>query len=193
MKQTDQQTKELEDLESHLNLESIFDARNFCKEKLKSKLVADNDPSNDKIIDSVPDVRPRHYVEFCLELTFPLISLKLINAKSEILRVYFTEITTKFETRPVANNIFFCLNTKGIEVRGIYYNESLKKGETTNEMVTLVSSRSANNQNVTSQHQQQQQQQMLLTFSFETNPIEIETACFHLRFASFEKKQCSKR
>jgi len=174
-KLTEAQIKELELLESYLNLESIFDARNYCKEKLKSKLDKDNDPTNDTIIDTVPDVRPRDYVEFCLGLKFPLIRLKLINAGSEILRIDFTEITTKFETRPVANNIYFSLGTRGIEVLGIYYNESLKKDETTNEMVTLVSSRHKTNEEAAVKCENK-----LLTFSFETNPIKIENAEFSI-------------
>ena len=176
---TDQEIKNLEALESKLIIESIFDARNYCKEKLKKQLENDNNPNNDYAIDTIPDIRPKNYVELCLNLSFPLIRLKLLNVNYEILRIDFRQINAQFETRPVANNNFyFEINTQGIEVLGVYYRESLRDG--TNELVTLVSSKN--------HFQKQNNSEKLLHFSYENNPINIENVEFSIetRVSSLE-------
>lgn len=114
----------------------------------------------------MPDSRPKNYVEFYLNLHFPQIKLKLINGEYEILRIEFNNIRIQFETRPVANNIYFLIKTQEIKMFGSYYETALKDG--TYDLVPLVKSRNQNSDD------------MLIEFSFESNPIEIENVEFSI-------------
>ena len=86
------------------------------------------------------DGRPLNYVEFRLILNFPHISLKFKNAGHDILKLNFTDILTRFEIKPVSNSIYFLINTRSIDIDGVYYKHELK--EPTSKLVPIVRSRS---------------------------------------------------
>lgn len=125
-------------------------------------------------------------------LNFPLISLKLKNAGCEILRLNFKHITSRFETRPVANSVYFLLNTRGIEIYGVYYKENLRAGQ--NQLVPIVKSSQINDEflkrSTSSSSSEnlpmtllavEEANDMLFTFCFETNPTKYENAEFSIR------------
>lgn len=128
-------------------------------------LINDDNPFNDKAIDKIPDARSINYVEICFKLDFPSIKLKLFIENHEILSVNFIQIFAQFETRPVANNFFFKIDTKDIEVKGVFYKKSLD--DDNKEMVTLVSSKNTSDN--------------FILFSYENNPIDIENVEFNIK------------
>ncbi len=94
------------------------------------------------------DGRPLNYVEFRLILNFPHISLTLKTAGYDILKLSFTDILTLFEIKPVANSIYFLINTRSIDIDGVYYKQEIK--ESNSRMVQMVRSRLNKSQNSTS-------------------------------------------
>jgi len=129
------------------------------------------------------DGRPLNYVEFRLILNFPHISLTLKTAGYDILKLSFTDILTLFEIKPVANSIYFLINTRSIDIDGVYYKQEIK--ESNSRMVQMVRSRLNKSQNSTSVTTDllatECKNDILFTFAFETNPIGKENAEFSIR------------
>jgi hypothetical protein len=130
--------------------------------------------------------RPVDYVEFRFLLNFPFISLKLKNAGLELLRIDFTDIASKFEIRPVKDSFYFLLNTRGIGVYGIYYEDAMRKDK--NELVPIVKSCAANDRKSTissgtiaTQLVSEEAKDVLFMFCFETNPLKIENVEYSIR------------
>jgi hypothetical protein len=185
--------KHLEVLEDSLILESILDARNVCLEKIKPVPVASTLLKSVSAADPIADQRPLTYVEFRLVLYFPLISLRLRNAGYDILKVDFKNIESRLDMRPVANSVYFLLNTRGIDVFGVYYESSIKSGN--NSLVPVVkSSLSSDDQinndkglfnvaddSLMSTLVSEDARGMLFTFCFESNPIDIKNVEFSIR------------
>ena len=181
---------ELELLEKFLTLESILDVRALCKERLRIKYGVDIDKGN-KLEDNEKNYlgRPINYVEFRFLLNFPFISIKLKNAGLEILRIDFTDIASKFEIRPVRDNFYFLLNTRGIGVNGIYYDDAANKNK--NELVPIVKSSvlgdRKNTGSVATLLASEEAKDVLFMFCFESNPLpkldkpEIENAEYSVR------------
>jgi hypothetical protein len=183
--------QELLDLERVLVLESIIDARNLVNDKLNPSANKTSDTSSSsQIKENLLIDRPLNYVEFRLVLFFPLISLKLKNTDHEILQLNFRNIATRVDTKPVANSVYFVLNTSGIDILGVYYEENLLKGE--NELVPIVTSKNQQLEQAATFSKtkiaEEDAKDMLFTFCFETNPMKIENAEFSIRakFSSIE-------
>lgn len=131
---------------------------------------------------SSPDQRPLNYIEFRFVLNLPRITLKFMNGNYAILNATFANISSLFEMRPVANSVYFLLNTQSIELDGIYYKDSLKNSET--RLVPIIKSDSALSNAAVHKGFQlpvENASQMLFTFCFETNPTEIENVEFRVR------------
>lgn len=163
----------LENLEKDLTLESIFDAREYCNDDLRSKKLTSN--NNEAAKKELPESRPMNYVEMRFILNVPLIGLKLINHGVEILRFNFTHIVSRFESRPVAKSFYFLINTRSIDAFGIYYKDSLRNATKT-EMVPMIRSKNEKNlaDNKASYMATEDNTDMFFTLAFETNPISIQ-------------------
>ncbi len=180
-------------LEESLILESILDARNVCLEKIKPAPIASTIVKSVIASDPVADQRPLTYVEFRLVLYFPLISLRLRNAGYDILKVDFKNIESRLDMRPVANSVYFLLNTRGIVVFGVYYENTIKSGN--NTLVPVVKSSLSSDEktdndkglfnvaddSLMSTLVSEDASGMLFTFCFESNPIEIKNVEFSVR------------
>ena len=84
------------------------------KEKVR-ELVRDGSlPPDDNMLAN----RPLNYIEFQLILNFIDVNIRLKMASIDILRVNFNNILTRFEMKPVANSIYFLMNTQSINVDG---------------------------------------------------------------------------
>lgn len=193
--------KSLELLEDALLLQSIIDARNLVQEKFKPSdikvLVVGQSP--DKPLKRDFGDRPLDYVEFRLMLYFPLISLRLRNSGHDILKINFRNIATRFELRPIADSVYFLINTRGIDLFGIYYKDSISSS--TNTLVPIVKSLTsgANHENEerlwlrssdldSKLLVNEEDQDVLFMFCFESNPINIENveSSIRVRFSQAE-------
>lgn len=131
------------------------------------------------------DQRPLNYIEFRFVLHLPLITLKFTHSGYLILKATFTNIASLFEVRPVANSVYFLLNTQSIELDGVYYTESLKSSPS--RLVPIIKSTGitpATTRAVASVNSSlpvEDASGMLFTFCFETNPVSIENVEFRVR------------
>jgi hypothetical protein len=205
----------MELLEESLVLESILDARNVCLKpavcSCRACLDAKSKPPQNRVAQTLAksistseppgaDQRPLTYVEFRLVLYFPLISLRLRNAGYDILKIDFRNIESRLDMRPVANSVYFILNTRGIDVFGVYYEDSIKTGS--NMLVPVVkSTRLSEFSDLSSSNDDEAEaatttssdelqvsrlvsedaKGMLFAFCFESNPIEIKNVEFRIR------------
>ena len=196
MKSKELDTKEknyVELLEQGLLLDSIIDARALCTEKIVPPKAIANSIAG--IAQDFTD-RPNTYVEFRLILYFPLISLRLRNGGYDILKIDFRNIASRLEMRPVINSVYFVLNTRGVDIFGVYYKDDIKSGS--NTLVPVVRSMNSNGVNLDDKQAfdgsrssedeanmaklvSEDARNMLFTFCFETNPIKIENVEFSIR------------
>lgn len=134
---------------------------------------------------SSSDQRPINYIEFRFVLNLPLITLKLTNSGYVILKATFANISSLFEIRPVANSVYFLLNTKSVELDGVYYTENLKTSP--NRLVPIIKSSnqvataSSDSASTSTLPVEKTTSDMLFAFCFETNPATIENVEFRVR------------
>ena len=180
----DKDLKKLEELEKHLNIDSILDARNLIREEIYPV-----EKSSDLAVTQEINERPKNYVEFKLIINLTLISIKLKNAGYDILQIIFKNIISRFETKPNADSFYFLLNTRGIDILGIYYEGAFKNGKN-HQLVPIVKSRVSSQNNETGEDRDATQvtllatedaNDFLFTFCFETNPLEIQGVEFSIR------------
>jgi hypothetical protein len=180
----DKDMKKLEELEKTLNIDSILDARNLLREEIYPI-----EKPSDLAVTQETNERPKSYVEFKLIINLTLISIKLKNAGFDILQINFKNIISRFEIKPNADSYYFLLNTRGIDILGIYYEGTFKNGKN-HQLVPIVKSRvntediEIGEDNDTSQITllaTEDANDFLFTFCFETNPLNIQGVEFSIR------------
>ena len=179
---------ELELLEKSLTLESIFDVRAECKEIIRKRYnLADTDADKKKSQEDYENNLPVNYVELRFILNFPFISLNLKSGGYKILQLDLIDIVSQFELRPIKNNVYFLLNTRGVNLYGVHYKDNLKSGN--NKMVPIVKSRNEQKKGIKKPTTDapvtllasEKAKDVLFTFCFETNPLKIENVEYSIR------------
>ena len=174
-------------LEKDLTLESILDVRAALKQKYVKPtptVVQQQQQQQQKepLKRKQSSDRPVDFVEFRLLVSFPLVSLKLRHSGADILHASLSEIKARFDVKPVANSLYFLLKTRGIDIKGAYYDDGATLKHSAGQMVTVVQSKKQTTTTATTAvrttptpsllNEEDGAGDDLFTFCIETNPSE---------------------